>query len=151
MRAATMVPTLTRQFESCKMKQQVKVELTLVRNSNNEVTLELVDRASHIRFFETKLTLDQFARLITGMTQHDIPATVRGMENVGKQQIIERRSVVCPDTSARFSREKLEQWLAENVQDEDGWYKSCYLGSRDSIISNNDGTVTLTYKVYKFV
>ena len=133
------------------MKQDIKVELTVVRNSNDEVILELVDRTSHIQFFETKLTLDQFARLITGMTQHDIPATVRGLENVGKQQIIERRTVVCPDTSARFSREKLEQWLAENVQDEDGWHKSCYLGTRDSIITNNDGTVTLTYKVFKFV
>lgn len=133
------------------MQQDINVELAIVRNSNDEVSFEIVDRSSHVQFFSAKLTLEQFARLVTGMTQHDIPATVRGLENVGKQQIVERRSVVCPDTSARFSREKLEQWLAENVQDEDGWSKSCYLGSRDSIISNHDGTVTLTYKVFKFI
>ena len=133
------------------MQQRINVELTIVRNSNDEVTFEIVDRSSHLQFFSTKLSLEQFARLITGMTQHDVPATVRGLKNVGKQQITERRSVVCPDTSARFSREKLEQWLAENVQDEDGWHKSCYLGSRDSIITNNDGSTTLTYKVFKFV
>lgn len=133
------------------MRQEINIELTMVRNSNDEVTLEIVDRTSHVQFFSTKLSLEQFARLVTGMAQYDIPATVRGLENVGKQQIIERRSVVCPDTSARFSREKLEQWLAENVQDEDGWSKSCYLGSRDSIFYNNDGSTTLTYKVFKFV
>lgn len=134
------------------MQQRINVELTIVRNSNDEVTFEIVDRSSHLQFFSTKLSLEQFARLITGMTQHDIPATVRGLENVGKQQIVERRSVVCSDPSVRYyHRNEVEKWLAENVQDEDGWCKSCYLGSRDSIICNHDGTVTINYKVFKFV
>jgi hypothetical protein len=58
------------------MQQNINVELTIVRNSNDEVSFEIVDRSSHVQFFSTKLSLEQFARLVTGMTQHDVPATV---------------------------------------------------------------------------
>lgn len=33
------------------MQQRINVELTIVRNSNDEVTFEIVDRSSHLQFF----------------------------------------------------------------------------------------------------
>ena len=119
----------------------------ITRSSDGFYYIRLRDEASCVNFLEMKLTGEQFAEAITGLNFSGVEMEVRGLENVGKERVREKRSVICPLTT--YKREQLHDWLLANCQEE-GWFIDGYLNSQTSTKSVDGGTL-LNYAVYKYV
>ena len=125
-----------------------KVQISVSRNSSGMVGLRVVDSASHIAFLDVSMTLEAFAEIITGLSYVEAEAEFRGLDNVGKIKIVEKRRVTCPlDT---YDKIELSDWLDKNCQEE-GWKLDTYLGSQGSVVRTQDGETVLNYSVIKYV
>ena len=125
----------------------IPAKLTISRNSNDEVAVQIVDALSGARFVDLRLTLEEFAMAITGCAFVPCSGEVRGLDVVGKQKVIEPRTAICPKST--HTREELEQWLVKHCQEE-GWTIDPYLHSQHSV-SHQGGGATLRYSVFKYV
>ncbi len=129
------------------MEQKILVSMGLSRTNRDEIYIYIKDEQSRTTFLEMDLSLEVFAKLVTGLHQSDIPVTVRGLEYVGKSKISENRKVIYPG-SKYDSKEIIKEWLVTNCQ-EDGWILDDYLGSQGSIQLIDDQR-WVNYRVYKY-
>lgn len=118
--------------------------VTISRNSKGTVGIFVRDEISRITFLELDLTLEDFAWLITGLSEVKAEGKTKGLEYVGKNKVKEERFVKVPE-DIKYNRSKIEDWLEANCQ-EDGWLLDTYLGGKDSV---QNGVVK--YSVYKYV
>lgn len=125
-----------------------KGSVSISRNSNDQVNIRIHDSASGTEFVDIQMTLENYALLITGLSRVEATGDVRGLDKVGKQKIIEQRSVVCPLEG--WDKKIFRQWLIENCQEE-GWELNSRLDSQTSVNNNKDGSKTLNYSVVKYV
>ena len=121
--------------------------LTISRDSHNEINVTITDRASGIRFVELKMTPADFAIALTGQAYIDGEMRFRGLENVGKELVIEKREITAPLST--YDKEELRAWLVENAQEE-GWILDSYLGSHGSVHRSGEATI-LRYSVRKYI
>lgn len=112
------------------------------------VRLQIWDNASRQTFVEVELTLDNFARALTGQARIECTFDTRGLAHVGRERLVMPRTVELENTSG-MSRKELEAWLLDNCR-EPGWYVDPYLGSQGSQTYNN-GKTQLHYRVFKYV
>lgn len=129
-------------------EQKIKVEVSISRNSSDEITFRFDDKLSRAQFLAVKMTPHDFAMAITGLSYIECDAVVRALEYVGKQKVTEQRTVEYTGPST-YDREAMGKWL-KDTQQEDGWHLSTYLGSQSSV-DYKDGKTLLNYHVYKFV
>lgn len=127
------------------MTQKLQVEVRAGRIhcgavQEDYINLSIEDSNSGIQFVEIELSMENFAKMMTGSTVK-AQAEMRGLEYVGKVREYEGAKITITDAEynaltvgAKWSNEKeeLQQWLKVNHQRE-GWLLSSYLGSRDSI------------------
>ena len=130
------------------------VSFTITRPQSNiegdYISLAIEDDVSWIRFVKLKISLENFTRALTGLAAQQAEAEFFGLEYVGKKQIQENRTILCP-LATHKKREEMEKWLEENAQEE-GWFLRSYLGSQNSTYSDPKGEGTfLRYSVYKYV
>ena len=128
----------------------MKAEVTISRASGNDgdnIRIKIQDHNSRIEFVEVALSLEAFAAAITGQAYQEADLKVRGLANVGKFRVTEKRRATYPIRS--YDKPTLQAWLHSNCQ-EDGWLINDHLGSQSSIAWDGDKTV-LNYSVTKFV
>ena len=125
----------------------MKAQVTISRASDNRIYIKIEDCASHIQFVEASMTLEDFGSAITGVGMQDADLEVRGLANVGKFRVTEKRSKECPIKT--YDKDVLIAWLKANAQEE-GWILDTYLGSQGSVNLVGDKTI-LNYSVTKFV
>jgi hypothetical protein len=125
----------------------IMTELGITRSSDGNYYIRIGCETSRISFCELKLTGEQFAEAVTGLHSCDIPATVKGLNRVGKERVRATRQVMCPLKT--YDRDELGKWLDEHCQEE-GWLIDTYLGSQNSTKSVDDGTL-LNYSVFKYI
>ena len=128
--------------------QNIEVSITISKDSNDCVSLSLVDSASRIEFVDVKFSLESFARALMGQgwIKSD-SCEIRGLDKVSKTKVVEARCVEVPHIG--YDRETYVQWLKDNAQEE-GWIIDTYLGSQSSITHTN-GKATLNYHVIKYI
>lgn len=100
------------------------VRVSINRNSNDEVSIELTDRDSGTRFFRGVLTLEDFARAITA--QSELPfarADVRGLERLGTVEEVRTELVPVPEDFEPYRCDNFSKVHAEWVKpyEVDGW------------------------------
>lgn len=137
---------------SDRTKTPVRASISRVSCSRGDgyINITLTDESSGIQFVDISMSYAAFGELVTGGSYMLVDAELRGLENVGKKFVHERRSIYCPLTST-YPREPLEEWLRENGK-EDGWIINPYLGSQGSITRKpNLPGMTLNYQVFKYV
>lgn len=121
--------------------------ITITRSSDDVIRVKLVDENSRIPFVEAQISLEDFARALTGLAYVPVAAEYNNLENVGKFKVSEpRRMLLRADC---HDRKEMAEWLLENCQ-EDGWTIDAYLGSQGSVITSGNKTY-LNYRVYKYV
>lgn len=120
--------------------------LCISRRSDDKIVISIEDEASRTEFVEVKLSPHDFAMAVTGLSFVKVTGSVRGLENVGKKKVTEKRSVVCPLDS--YDKKDLSAWLEQNCS-EQGWLLNTYLGSQGSV-EYVDGGRKLNYSVYKY-
>lgn len=110
----------------------MKFNLSISRNNKDIVGIRVKCNSSRITFLELEPTLEQFAQVITGLSEVEVEGVVRGLAYVGKTKIREHRSVELPDGLYNYRKEPVVEYLKEYHQ-EDGWIQDLYLGSQGSI------------------
>jgi hypothetical protein len=126
---------------------KINTKITISKNSNDEIHIRIKDSVSNVEFVDVEMSLADFAAAITGLAMVNAVADVRGLEYVGKQKVIEKRTAIAPRMG--YDRNDMKRWLNKNCQ-EDGWIIDDYLGPQGSITSVDEGTL-LRYWVYKYV
>lgn len=127
---------------------KIDATISISRDSNDIIRISVRDETSVNRFLEMELSPHDFAMAVTGLSEIKCNAVVRGLENVGKLKVSERRSAECP--LGCHDRQALSLWLLENCKEE-GWFIDAYLGSQGSVGRSEAGLQQLNYRVYKFV
>jgi hypothetical protein len=131
-------------------QKNINVSVTITRTTSNHrddvIRLRFKDKSSRKTFVEVEMSLRGFAEAVTGLSEIEATAQVDGLEIVGKEKVIESRSVVCPISS--YDRGELRAWLEENCQ-EPGWILDTYLGSQKSV-THHDGKCILNYSVIRY-
>lgn len=127
---------------------KINAQMTISCRSDNMVCVTVKCTDSHMKFLELEFTPADFGMMITGLSHVSATAAeVRGLENVGKERITERRSVVCPLEC--YDRNELRKWLTQNCEEE-GYTLNTYLGSQNSVVREPKGQ-RLNYSVSRFV
>lgn len=130
-----------------KLPMQLSISRPQYGNGKRKINITIQDEASGIQFVDLEIELEHMMEALTGLHGCPCEVEVRGLGNVGKKRVIERREIICP--LKIYNREQLHEWLSANAQ-EDGWILDAYLGSRGSVSSHSDGTL-LRYQVTKFI
>ena len=129
----------------------MKFSLSISRNSKDLVGIRVKCDSSRATFLELELTLEQYAQVITGLSEVEVEGVTRGLAYVGKTKIVERRSVELPDGLYNYSKEPVVEYLKEHHQEE-GWIQDLYLGSQGSItLDQKTKKYTANYAVYRYV
>lgn len=128
-----------------------KISLSRQNRADGEDVMHLLvmDDDSRIAVLELKLTMEDFAYLITGSENISTSGSrVTINPNVGKKKITEPRKMwyTGPDI---YDRAFMEEWLVNNYK-EPGWEVNPYLGSQGSIRRASDGNKYLYFSVYKY-
>lgn len=100
------------------------VRVSINRNSNDEVSIELTDRDSGTRFFRGVLTLEAFARAITAQSELRFTSTdVRGLERLGTLEEVKTELVTIPKGFEPYHCDDFAKAHAEWVKpyEVDGW------------------------------
>lgn len=124
------------------------------------IGIRIQDELSGIEFVDADMTIEEYGLLISGLASRPIEMEVRGLQNVGKKRIHEKRHASISEEFlkangyARYGDHKTktktyEQYIDEHLQQE-GWVVSSYLGSQGSV-SHRDGKVILNYSACKYV
>lgn len=123
------------------------------------INLTITDESSGIQFVDIEMSFRVFGSIVSGGTFTKVDAELRGLENVGKQFVHEKRTAECPlDT---HKREELEAWLLANCQEE-GWIINSYLNSQGSVqrvsekwdaekYAHRFKHTLLNYQVFKYI
>ena len=133
----------------------MKVQVTLFRDSNNQVRLRVKDVLSRVNVCEVKLSLENYALILTGQGEVEGDVDYGNLLAVGKQKVTEPRQAFCP-AKERYSlpAEEAKAYLLEHCQEE-GWIIDTSLGNKNSVnptcTSNGLSGFTINYKVYKYV
>lgn len=128
----------------------MKFNLSISKNSKDLVGIRVKCGSSRTTFLELELTLEQYAQVITGLSEVEVEGVVRGLAYVGKTKIVERRSVELPDGLYNYSKEPVVEYLKEHHQEE-GWIQDLYLGSKGSItLDQKTKKYTANYAVYRY-
>ena len=128
---------------------KINAKITISRNSNDRICIRLKDESSSIEFFDGEISLEDFAKAVTGQGFVPCPAEVRGLENVGKSRERKKTSIICPLGWAS-SKDELTEWLIANGG-ESGWTVDPYLGSQGSIAQEDGNRMRINYSLYRFV
>ena len=126
-------------------KGSVTVTVSMLSGGTEAVRLTIRDEASRACFLELSLNPTTFTTMLLGRVATDVPATFTNVQSVGRERILEPRTIQIP---WRLSREDAEGWLRDNAQ-EKGWYVDPYLGSQNSLTTNDDVMVA-RYYVYRY-
>lgn len=128
----------------------MKFNLSISRNSKNLVGIRVKCDSSRTTFLELELTLEQFAQVITGLSEVEVEGVTRCLAYVGKTKIRELRSVELPDGLYNYHKEPVVEYLKEHHQ-EDDWIQDLYLGSQGSItLDQKTKKYTANYAVYRY-
>lgn len=131
-------------------QKNINVGVTITRPTSSYgddvIRISFKDKSSRKTFVQVEMSLQGFSQAITGLSEIEAKAQVDGLDVVGKQKLIEKRSVVCPIGS--YDRCEMSAWLEENCQ-EPGWILDTYLGSQKSV-THKDGKCTLNYSIFRY-
>lgn len=128
----------------------MKFNLSISRNSKDIVGIRVKCESSRTTFLELELTLEQYAQVITGLSEVGVEGLTRGLAYVGKTKIREHRSVELPEGLYKYNKKPVIEYLKEHHQEE-GWIQDLYLGSQDSItLDQKTKKYTANYAVYRY-
>jgi 2-keto-4-pentenoate hydratase/2-oxohepta-3-ene-1,7-dioic acid hydratase in catechol pathway len=125
----------------------MKAQVTISRASDDLIRIKFQDCNSRIEFAEVAMSAADFANALTGLAHQEADLKVRGLNNVGKVLVSEKRKITC--LGSNYDRKYLKEWLRDNAKEE-GWLVDDYLGSQGSVAYHNGETI-LNYWVYKYV
>lgn len=121
-------------------------KLTISRASNDRVYMRLVDEKAAVQFVSAELSLEDFARAVTGEAFILCVLAVKDLHKVGKRVLIKRETVTAPLLQGT---ESYRAWLQDNY-DPNGWEIDDKLNSQGSIVKSSKGAV-LTFTKRKWV
>ena len=128
------------------MKQTHQASITISKDNRDNVRLSIRDEASRTTFVECSITLENYAKIITGLSEVKCDATYKNLHNVGKQKVIKQHEIVYNGDKRNPSSEDFSKWLVENVEIYGDTELQFTKNSRDSVVLK-DGKYILRYSI----
>ena len=124
------------------------ITISCRRGEEDYMSITLVDGASRISFLDIKMTLEEFAKAVTGQGFIPFNGTARNFGNLGKQKITEDFEFKMPSNDF-INRKESAAVEAKRVCPE-GWLIDTYFGSQSSFVEKG-GDCWASTSIYKFV
>jgi len=139
------------QSNSTLNNMDINAAVTIRRSSHDQeegvLHLQVKDIDSGCRFLEFTISDTDFINALRGQAEIDCKATVRGLEKIGKTQVIERFSFPIPSDWLRNKEKALE--LIDSVTPE-GWVADKSFNSQKSF-TVKDGVTYANTVIRKWV
>lgn len=117
----------------------MKGKITITRQSSNKgdgvISISIRDELSHIEFVEAKISFNDFAEAITGLSFVDCDIMVNGLEKVGMQ--IERKTLEFEMPESSYNDRKDIAYQEALKLCDDGWIPSSYFSSQGSFFKKD--------------
>ena len=126
----------------------MKASVTIGRDSHGRVNIRIKDESSRQTVCEVRLTLEDYAMILTGMSEVEGIVEYGKLSVVGKRKVTERRTleIKCSD------KDKLREHLLDMYRHDTEWTVDPYLSRQTSIEPlHRDGLYRVNYSVYKYV
>jgi hypothetical protein len=117
------------------MKGNITISRPTYGDDRKLITIQVKDRESVTRFLDIEIEYDNFAQLITGLSEVEIDFTVRDLEHVGK--VREVKELEFPIGSGFDDRKEVAIREAKK-HTPDGWVCDNYFGSQTSFFTKDD-------------
>lgn len=104
------------------MTMLLKGQITITRNSNDEIGIEIRDVDSGMDFCRLSMTPHEFARAITGLGSRPCDLDIRGVSRLGKTR--EHKTEIIPVSAYSIKDDEIDSLFA--TYQVDGW-----IGRRD--------------------
>ena len=128
------------------------ITISRVSGDGERVEIGITDGDSHVCFVEAHLTLEQFARAVTGMSVSDIVIQTRGLDLVGTRRLVRRESVEVPNGLRASTEQAMKacDHVAARLEIETGleWSPN-YDDARRRRHLNKDGTYTVSFVTFE--
>ncbi len=126
----------------------MKASVTIGRDSHGRVNIRIKDESSRQTVCEVRLTLEDYAMILTGMYEVEGIVEYGKLSVVGKRKVVEGRTleIKCSD------KDKLREYLLDMYRHDTEWTVDPYLSSQKSIEPlHRDGLYRVNYSVYKYI
>lgn len=120
----------------------MKGKISITRNSNNTISIEVEDTLSSTSFLNVNMTLENFALAITNLSYIDCDFDLRGMSYIGKKLEVKKEIVDLVDTTYDNFNERIKSLV--KPYEVDGWEveEYCLHSWNNHLVNNNKYTVT---------
>ena len=128
--------------------QELKGDITISKtysNGGQHMEIRIKDENSRITFVVAKISMEDFAELITGLSNRPINMKVKGLENVGKFK--QQKPLRFPISNYAAHSEASEK--CQNFADE-GWKANDYFRSQKSFVNEGKQYFACTSQ-YRYV
>ena len=117
--------------------------------SEPTIQITVTDEDARVEFLQLRMTLDAFARCVTGQSMIECNLKVRGLKNVGK--VYEQRPLEFQLKQRNYGNNRKSNAIkkADHLTP-DGWTASHYFGSQNSFFTKNGENWARTY-MYRWV
>jgi hypothetical protein len=127
-------------------KARVTISKLIGRN-DSKMRLEIEDEISGITFVSVELTLENFAKAITGMAMVEGEMRVGELELVGKKREMKKETVSVENVNLKY--EELVKLAAPF--EIDGWQNLLHKGSRFDVTQNKKGEMSYTIPFVRWI
>lgn len=129
----------------------MKGNISILRNSNNEIMIDIMDNNSRIDIVNLTMDLEEFAMAVTGRddTTCDITRVVSEdhIKNIGMKHIIQK--VYIPKIQGMYDREDIKAYVISSFEKSE-YYKDGWMMSNDGTHSQQNEKQH-RYVIYKYV
>jgi hypothetical protein len=126
--------------------KKIPVTISVSKEENERMSIELMDQMSRVRFLHLDLSMEEFGKLIAGITTPNCKVEVKDLHLIGKSFITEEREIEVPYMGSIPT--VYESLLAKNKV-EDGWMIDSRLRSPGAITKKGN-KAKIRFNVFKY-
>ena len=128
------------------MKSKVTISRPSFSSGKEIISLTVKDVSSKIRFLELEIKLDDFAKILTGLSEVECDMKIRGLEFVGKKK--EMKNFEFLVGVQEYSNRKESAFSIAKGLVQSGWFVREYFDSKGSffIKDGEDWARTIIYR-----
>jgi hypothetical protein len=113
---------------------KLKGNITICRNSDGDISIEIQDEESRIKFFHAKISPQELGEGLTGLACRPIEFELNKTENVGKRKVTRDIKLEMPKGDYGYGDEKRKEIETTGK----GWIADLYLRSQNSFKTVGD-------------
>ena len=131
------------------MKGNITITRPSYGSEKEVIKIQVRDKNSRIAFLECEITLENYAKLLTGLSEVELDMNVKGLEFVGKKRMMKKHKVLLPPflQSTYCDKAAVLEWVKDLYEDGVNFVHG-RLDSNDSITKDCECQYWVNFSTY---